>query len=327
MCSQKFLEEQMTIKRSFITIILLAIFGMLISACTPPVEQLGENVPPTTVTPAEPKPAETVADQTTGWQLVFSDDFNGTTLDRNKWSVSISPNDFFQWWNDCYRDDPANVKVSNGALELSTVRVPGRYNCGLLGHREWTGGMVRTLGKFNTDHGKIEMRVQFPDTKSKIGLQSALWMFPVSEAKYGKWPSSGEIDIAEQYGPFPEMLNPSLHYDLSDVNDKTHTVVSPACQWNLIMNVNTVSTGCAVPGATTGYHTYSVEWYKNVMVFKYDGKEVLRDTWKSKQGGTAPFDQPFYLNMTQGVGTLQNMANNDTPPLATMKIDYVKVWK
>jgi hypothetical protein len=41
----------------------------------------------------------------------------------------------------------------------------------------------------------------------------------------------------------------------------------------------------------------------------------------------APFDQPFFLSLTQALGVGTNSPTASTPLPATTLVDYVRVWK
>lgn len=261
------------------------------------------------------------------WRCVFNDDFDGTSLNKANWAVATSPNDFFQWF-ECYTDRSQNVNVGNGKLYLSSLREVPQIPCGHVGGKDFSGGMVRTLNKFHLTRGKVDIRIKFPPSKSTYGVGTSLWLFHVpapgsgSDAgAYGKWPASGEIDIAEHYAPFDDYVNPSLHYNVQS----GHRLQSSCGQENY--NAETTTARCLVSGATTSFHTYSVEWTTDTITMLYDGKPVFVDKWKSTQGGTAPFDQPFYLNITQGFSNLPIPGPYGAALPATAEVEYVKIWQ
>ena len=262
------------------------------------------------------------------WNCVFIDNFNGSSLDLSKWSVATSPNDFFQLF-ECYYDRSENVYVAGGYLNLVSRRENPQIGCGWRGGVGFSGGMVRTYKKHNVNRGKVEIRMKIPESKGQYGIGTSLWMIPVPSGRpgagdagwYGAWPSSGEIDIAEMYGPFDDYANPSLQY-----NVKSGHRLSYSCgQENY--NAETVTARCNVPGAATSFHTYSVEWMDNTITMVYDGKKVLVDKWDSTQGGTAPFNKDFYLNITQGFANMPIPGPYNSVLPATAQIDYVKIWQ
>lgn len=243
----------------------------------------------------------------------FSDDFDGTTLDRSKWLVAQtafsgmrSPN------NDCFVDDPDNVSVGGGLLRL-TARVEDRAFLCLDGplsslHATSTAGSITTRGRFSQAYGRFEFRARMPATNVQ-GAHSALWLYPNSNV-YGAWPNSGEIDVGEWYSATPDHVYPSVHYAGED-------------------HAQSSGRDCRVPTANSAFHRYAVEWTPTVMRFYYDGRLCFRHnpTPNGALVGSQPFDQPFNLVLTQVYGGLWNAPVDRTPDSVTMEVDWVRAWE
>jgi hypothetical protein len=77
------------------------------------------------------------------------------------------------------------------------------------------------------------------------------------------------------------------------------------------------------------FHTYTVEWTPGLITIDYDRKRCLTHRIKAAAlTGSAPFDKPFFLVLTQTLGIGQNPFNASTTPLPqTMEVDRVRVWK
>ncbi|PWN04723.1 hypothetical protein DJ010_03655 [Nocardioides silvaticus] len=214
----------------------------------------------------------------------------------------------------CYVDSAQTVTVSGGALHLSAVKHAEPITCatpwGSL-PTDRVAGAVTTKGRFAQAYGRFEVRARMPQTRVQ-GAHSAIWMFPDAPT-YGAWPLSGEIDIAEWYSVLPDRVYPSVHY--SDGDRDVHTgqdgYVSDA----------------------SDYHTYAVEWTPREMRFYYDGELTFEHSWNALDAllnpllGSAPFDQPFNVVLTQGWGGFWNAPTTDTPDQVTMTIDRVRVWR
>jgi len=115
------------------------------------------------------------------WTSVFDDEFNGNTLDTNRWM----PN----WYGDGgVMNDVAtyasNVSQSNGHLVL-TLAGP---NSGALVGSDVPGGHKVSVGEY------VEARVQFPGNGTSIDNWPAWWISGPN------WPAAGEHDIAEGLG-------------------------------------------------------------------------------------------------------------------------------
>jgi hypothetical protein len=78
------------------------------------------------------------------------------------------------------------------------------------------------------------------------------------------------------------------------------------------------------------YHTYTAEWTPGRIVISYDDVPCLVHQIRaaSPLTGSAPFDQPFYLILSQALGIGQNPFDPATTPLPqTMTVDRVRVWQ
>jgi beta-glucanase (GH16 family) len=272
--------------------------------------------------PAQPKSAaDTTADcggaqltKSTGgdWQCTFDDEFSGSSLDLTKWTVQTTAGSGFTAGPACVVDDPANESVSGGYLNL-TVRTKVFTYCKSPSGSFWTNytaASVSTFDKFAQTYGRFEIRAKFPESTLR-GLQESIWLWPVNSVKYGPiWPESGEIDIAEAYSVFHDRAVPYVHY------------VPAAPDYNVSNNYCTF----ADPNA---FHTFTAVWTPTTITISYDGNTCISDTW-NPYGLTkpAPFDQPFMVAITQGLGVGYNAANPFyTKVPATTQVDYVRVWK
>jgi hypothetical protein len=117
------------------------------------------------------------------WNLVFDDEFNGSSLDTTKWSTS--------WFNGGQMNNtstsPANVRVANGVLTLTLSST----SVGALVSTNPTGG---ASPGFQMTYGYAEARILFPGSGSTCNDWPAFWTDGQS------WPQDGEIDIAEGLG-------------------------------------------------------------------------------------------------------------------------------
>jgi beta-glucanase (GH16 family) len=147
------------------------------------------------------------------------------------------------------------------------------------------------------------------------GLQETLWLWPVNDTFYGSWPGSGEIDLSEFFSQYATSDIPYLHYlfDPSTTNPATNT------------NVNTK----LCPINLSQYNDYAVTWDPGTITITINGQTCMTDNYQpSNVSSPAPFDQPFYIALTQALGVQSNAFNPFRTPLpATTSIDYVRVWK
>jgi beta-glucanase (GH16 family) len=249
------------------------------------------------------------------WQCTFSDDFNGRTLDPYKWVAQrTDTSGYTNGLTACFVDSPDNISVSNGALKLTAREEVRPFTCNDPGgafQTRYTSGMVSTaLGRFSQTYGRFEFRAKVSPAKVP-GLHSALWLWPVNSTNYGSYPASGEIDVAEMYSAYPDRAIPYIHYN-------------PAAP-----DPNVTNTECRIANLDA-LHTYAVEWTRTEIRIIYDGETCLVDRWNPASPLTAPqpFDQPFFIALTQALGVGTNEFNATSTPLpATTEVDYVRVWK
>lgn len=241
-----------------------------------------------------------------GWQLAWSDEFNGTSLDSSKWTFDIG-NGVGGWGNDelqYYTSRPTNVFVANGFINIVARKEVPQY----LGY-DYTSAKLKTQGLFSQKYGRFEFRARVPQGK---GYWPALWMMP-QDSVYGGWAASGEIDVMENKGRQTNVVSGAIHYGGSWPNN-----VFSSAEYTL-----------PAGGVTTDFHTYTLEWSTNSIKWYVDG--VLfqtRTSWYSDNGPyPAPFNQPFYLIMNLAIGgRFDGNPDGTTVFPGTMQVDYVRVY-
>jgi len=123
--------------------------------------------------PAGPPPAPP------GWTLVDYDDFNGNTVDTQKWQVyeASSTNGTSQWLR-------SMVSVGGGELRIAGQgkNPDGQGNV--------SGGLCWCRGKGNQTYGMWQVRARF---EKGNGYGQAILLWPQSN----HWPDDGELDFVE----------------------------------------------------------------------------------------------------------------------------------
>lgn len=246
------------------------------------------------------------------WSLVWSDEFNGTSLDTGNWSTDVGTGcpDLCGWGNNelqYYRSQ--NVAVSGGNLVI-TARAES------FGGASFTSGKIHTRDKRSFLYGRIEMRAKIP---TGGGMWPAFWMMPQDNV-YGGWAASGEIDIMESANATTS-VGGALHYGGSWPN-------------------NTSTSGSYSLGGANfadAFHVYAVEWEPDVIRWYVDGVLFMTRTssqWYSTAAPgnpRAPFDQEFYIILNAAVGG--NYTGCTSPDCVTASfpqqylVDYVRVYE
>ena len=243
------------------------------------------------------------------YDLVWEDEFEGTSLDRNSWNVELHEKGWVNEEWQAYVDDEKNIQVSNGALHIKPVRTDngdGTYS--------YTSGRVNTQNKHDFTYGYFECRAKVPEGK---GYLPAFWMMPTNENLYGQWPRCGEIDIMEVMGQTTDTAHGTVHFG------------NPHAQ----RQGTKKATGQDYHDA---YHTYGVDWEPGKITWYIDGEEYFTTSdWYSTTEGTgtvtypAPFDQPFYmiLNLAVGGSWVGYPDATTTYDDQEFVIDYVKAYQ
>jgi beta-glucanase (GH16 family) len=281
-----------------------------------------------------PKLAKTPG-STVEWSCTLNEDFDGSALDADVWSVQTTAGSGFGVGGECFVDDPDNVSVGGGNLSLTVRKEDQPHPCQKPNPGDWanpihfetdyTAGSVLTDHKFSQAYGRFEIRAKMPSS-TLPGLQFAFWLWPQDLTNYpvtaetGRW-ANGEIDIMEWYSTYPHHGVPFLHY--------AHTYVQGP-NGNPVPDDPNLTRACLV-GTMADWHTYTLEWTPTSIRILYDGVVCLENTsWTpSNTAMPGPFDKPFMISLTQALGALgtANQVNPQTPLPATATIDYVKVWE
>ncbi|MBQ3217718.1 MAG: family 16 glycosylhydrolase [Akkermansia sp.] len=246
------------------------------------------------------------------WQLVFSDDFNGTTLDATKWN-SI---DYVGWnvsdWRTYQSNEPELVTVNGDG----TVSLWGKYG-NYTSQSNPSGaaptyacGGIFTDKTFNFQYGYVEVRAKFDCAQ---GAWPAIWMMPTDGSN---WPKNGEIDILEHLN-YEGIAHQTLHFNNADGKNTS------------LGTVNGGSTAYySDVDSKLDFHTYGVEWTTEGISFLMDGKKTLTVAHQDNNPNW-PFNKennPFYLllDMQLGgdwVGEIGNIGDG-----VAMTVDYVRVY-
>ncbi len=254
-----------------------------------------------------------VADGST-WICSFDTEFTGTSLDSSQWMpITTAASGYTSGAEACFEDSPNNISVGNGYLSLTAREEAAPFTCtDPYGNftTQYTSGTVSTYGLFTQTYGRFEVSAKIPPA-TVAGLQSSLWLVPQDTTG-----TPAEIDIAEMYSEYPTLAIPTIHYnyDPSTANASTNTNITTNYSCTINPNV---------------FNDYVVEWTPTSISMLYNGQTCLVDHWipSSPLVAPQPFNQPFFINLTQALGIGTNNFDPATTPLpATTEIQYVRAW-
>lgn len=271
--------------------------GLLASGCTqnPPGPTIVEQ-PPVVVEPAN-SAERPFADYS---KLVWQDEFDGASLDPQKWTPEIKDT----WYNNekqATTNDRKNLSVTGGNLVITAQRES--YHS-----KDYTSARIITKGNRDFTFGRVDVRAKLPSGK---GIWPAIWMLGSNDSQVS-WPACGEIDIMELKGSMPQTNISTLHFGTSVATKppgltRTYTLPNNA-------------------KFSEDFHVFTVIRSLNKVRMYVDGTEYYTAT--PGDMSVYPFNNPFYMILNVAVG-----GDFDGDPDGTtifpqqMLVDYVKYFK
>ena len=277
-------------------------------------------------------------DRSEDWRLVWHDEFEGTSLDTDRWTIDTGTGSQYGLWGwgnaeqQYYSRD--NVRVENGHLIIE-ARNNGRGGMPFTSGKLTTGGNMSsgsygsayTPERFSITQGFIEARIRSP---RGVGFWPAFWTLGTTVNRFGhggedaytNWPRSGEIDVMEiRGGEEHERFMATIH----------HGMAYPASRWfpgaslwfdgreepiqvgqgHIDSGRITRGTPAALePGADLAdeFHVYGARWDENYIDFYFNGVNWMSIRLGNLQGGdyanaaafTALTGQLINLNLAIG---------------------------
>ncbi|MDB5453375.1 MAG: exsH, partial [Caulobacteraceae bacterium] len=241
--------------------------------------------------------------------LTFSDEFNSLqvynpSLQTGIWRADFGGNLKDQWAYTLVSNGETQVyaqpgfqgrgeadldvnpfSVANGVLTITAAPVAADKAYAAW-NRDYTSGMLNTLGMFEQKYGYFEVRAEMP---TAVGSWPAFWMMT------HPFVSGVEADIFEGLA-----LTPDVDYRRAFGGTDT--------QFDNALKLD-----------PSGFHTYGMLWTPQTVTFYYDGVAVL-------QGATpAAWTQPMAMILNLAVGGWGGTPTASMFP-TTMQIDYVHAY-
>ena len=251
-----------------------------------------------------------------GYELIWSDEFDGESLDMDNWTPEIGGHG---WGNNelqFYTGRKENVQVRDGSLIMRAVKEDYEGS-------PVTSARLVTLGKFEFKYGYVVASIKLPKTAE--GLWPAFWMMGNDIRKIG-WPNCGEIDILEMghsnginNGTSEQFLNGACHWGVPHHQYYAHEITNPY----------SVQDG--------EFHTFTCIWdeeyVRNYIDLEKNPSVEPYFEMKIEDFGDNEFRKDNFILLNLAVGgnfpgiwdINQITALNDGP--AEMEIDYVRVFQ
>ena len=238
--------------------------------------------------------------------LVWADEFDvDGAPNANIWNYDIGNGSELGipgWGNNelqYYTDRSENVVVDNGMLKITALNES-------FGGSSYTSARINTKDLFEQKYGRFEARIQLPWGQ---GLWPAFWMLGANSDEV-IWPACGEIDIMENRGSEPTIVNGTLHgpgYSGGESISKAFDLENDRFD--------------------TGFHVFGIEWGEGYINFYVDNVLYNQLTPDDVPGDWIFDDQPFYIIMNVAVGgNYGGPPNQNTVFPQIMYVDYVRVY-
>ena len=236
------------------------------------------------------------------YQLVWSDEFNGNSVDLNNWSFEIwKAGRVNNEWQK-YVEDTSNYKLNDGKLYLTATKTGKNERGG------YTSTRLSSYAKKEFKYGRIEFRAKMPKGR---GTWPALWMLGSNIKEVG-WPLSGEIDVMEYVGFQQDTTHINIHTKYQAGSTDFHKAIP-------------------LKTAEEDFHTYGITWTDGKIEFYLDVPSNILNTYAPtiKTTENWPFNQQFFLIMNFAVGGSWGGKKgvDETIWPQSMIVDYVRVYQ
>ena len=243
------------------------------------------------------------------WSLVWSDEFNESTVDPAKWAYMFGNGTLYGetagWGNNelqSYTDNAENTGIYQDDAGNSALYIDARETVDGTGY---TSAKLTTEDLFEFRFGRVDARIKVPGTK---GMWPAFWTLGANKPDIG-WPGSGEIDIMEVIGNQENILHGTVHY------------VDAYNSYDFQGGTKAISAG----KYSDDYHVYSVEWTPEKISWLVD--DVVYDS-VDIEADMKEFLREHYLILNVAVGgNWPGDPDESTVFPGRMSVDYVRVYK
>ena len=302
------------------------------------------------------------ANQKPGYALVFSDEFNGSSLNQNRWNTQLRWDGEFngeryeyrvingedQFYVNIFSEDQGHLdtvvphynpfEFDGSRLAIRAIRNPLKLWEAERGHgslfdmvsqQTFLSGSISTFDKFTQKFGYFEARIKIPN---HVGTFPAFWLHHQRQRHEGTQRS--EIDIMENLGHAPWYIYNSFHYftDVSATSGGNAVFLKPEPEGQIFTGTD----------YSQDYHVYAVEWQPGHIAWLIDG-QIVSELWNDNVNHEELY---LILNMAMG-GNWTNyptnsgglgrstsdrypndsdlQSNNFTNP--ALEIDYIRVYQ
>lgn len=242
-----------------------------------------------------------------GYKLVWYDEFEGTSLNKDNWQATIDTRTSFNGGTIRRQNNDKNIFVSDGYLHC----VGYQENV-----KDFSAGDVKTSNKMYFRYGYIEARYKQAPGNS----YAAFWLnSDAGVGGTGSW--RPEIDIVETFNS-PKNMVVNLHTWANNGDGTGYHVDHGGvlAESNNPMNREWSAYGDSL--LSDEFHIYGCEWTPKYISFYVDGELVTKwDITSSDYDGFR--NHPTFVQIGHMIGLSSNAVVNP----ADMLIDYVRLYQ
>ncbi|HEX4749810.1 MAG TPA: glycoside hydrolase family 16 protein [Bryobacteraceae bacterium] len=243
-----------------------------------------------------------------GSHLIWADEFNGTLNsppDPLKWTYDLGDGGWGNHEKERYTRATENAfQDGNGHLVIRALRDGDTF----------TSARIKTEGLFQFQYGRVEARIKIP---SAHGLWPAFWLLGANIKTVG-WPSCGEIDIMENFGPPHD-----------DARTNRSTLHGPGYQSTGMTSIYRLPPG---ESFSDDFHVFAAAWKRREIDFSIDGISYFKATRSAMPAaGKWVFDNgPLFLLLNLAVGGSPAPVGYPDDSVRfpqEMLVDYIRVYQ
>jgi len=235
------------------------------------------------------------------YNLVWADEFNGTSLNTSDWNYETGTGNS-GWGNNelqYYMSD--NTLVKDGVLTITAKRQSVFAS-------DYTSSRLTTQGKKSFQFGRIDIRAALPKGQ---GLWPAIWMLGNDISSVG-WPKCGEIDIMELIGGSgsrDRTVHGTVHWDDNGTkkdNGRPNSLLSG--------------------DFSQEWHVFSLIWDENEIKWLRD--DIQYHSINISSAAMSEFRQKFFFIFNVAVGgNWPGSPDASTKFPQRMHVDYISVFQ
>ena len=255
------------------------------------------------------------------WNVIFNDDFNGSSLDTTKWSPCFDWNsgNCTSSFNDGREHYQASqVQLSNGTAKLvaEPLSPPLSSTACYLDSCTYKAGLISTSRPianstskylFPFTYGYIESRMKYP---AHSGFFTAFWMLPTNTS----YSYRSEIDIVEILGGDPNTIFMTYHY-----NNRASSYKPNTGDHN--------NGACAVKDYSTDWVRFGVDWEPTYIAWYINGVKCGQFNGDATTIENGPMQIILHMMIDNNWERSWGLTLSDLTQKDQLEVDYVRIYQ